>query len=58
MSDDIVVQIGEAWLTDRISTHYATCWQSHPGCAVRVLLDEIEAQQVEIDRLRGEIGQR
>ncbi len=42
-ADDIVERIRESWITKDIRTHYDGCWNNHAGCAVVILLNEIEA---------------
>ena len=45
--------IRERWIDDRIQTHYDTCWLTHPACAVKKLLDHVEALEAEIEALKA-----
>ncbi len=55
MFDDIVVRLRN-WDDGRVFTHYEGCWDSHPGCAILLAADAIEARDAEIERLRAEVN--
>lgn len=42
---NVLDEIRTAWLTDRVATHWTTCYTVHYECAIRLLLDIIERDQ-------------
>jgi hypothetical protein len=43
--------IKETWLNDsRLSTHYEGCWRAHYCCAIRKLVNEVEALKIKLNR--------
>lgn len=41
----------QKYISDNYITHYDECWKDHTGCAVAKLIDIIQAQAKEINKL-------
>jgi hypothetical protein len=54
MTDEQLKNIRNAWRPGSGKTHYPECEKLHYGCAIRLLLEEVDRLRAELPRVRSE----